>query len=228
VNQITVKYRHFCPIALALEKIGDKWSLLIVRDLLHKPQRFTDLMVSLGKITPRWLTLRLRELEATGIIERDSRKGRREVWYRLTPAGKELLPVIDTLLDWGLRHAMRTPQPGEVVNPELMMRGMTRTLNLRAKSLAGSRQWSMAFPQATFIISFDGNQWSTREGAISDPDVTIETTPESWAKISTTKRSERNRLIKFIHLSGNPHRIEEFKTLFGLVSKKNRTEENPK
>jgi len=216
VSKIAVKYHHFCPIALALENIGDKWSLLIVRDLLDKPQRFTDLMVSLGKITPRGLTLRLRELETAGIIERDSQQGRREVWYCLTPAGSELLPVIDALLNWGLRHAMRPPMPGEMVNPELIMRGLTRTLNIRTKSLSGPTRWSMEFPQAAFTISYDGKHWSTSQGTAQNPDVIIETTPESWAKISTVGRTERHQLTKSIHLSGEPERIEEFIAIFGL------------
>ena len=220
MSQIAVKYHHFCPIALALEKIGDKWSLLIVRDLLQKPQRFTDLMQSLGKITPRWLTLRLRELEVNGIVERDGRKGRREVWYSLTPVGKELLPVIETLLNWGLRHAMRPPMPGEVVNPEQMLRGMTRSLNVKAKSLSGSRQWCMAFPQGAFTITFDGNQWSSSKGSPQNPDVFIETTPETWARITTVSRSERQRLLSTAHLVGNSDSIEEFKDVFGLTPKK--------
>ncbi|MFO7964205.1 MAG: helix-turn-helix domain-containing protein [Desulfobacterales bacterium] len=220
MTEIALKYGHFCPIALALEKIGDKWSLLIVRDLLQKPRRFTDLMLSLGKITPRWLTLRLRELEADGIVERDSRKGRREVWYRLTPVGKELLPVMETLLNWGLRHAMRPPMPGEVVNPELMLRGMARFLNAKAKRLSGSRQWCMAFPQGAFTMTFDGKQWSMSEGSPRHPDVVIETTPETWAKISTVSRAERQRLLNAVHLVGNPDRIEEFKDVFGLTPKK--------
>ena len=215
-----MKYRHFCPIALALEKIGDKWSLLIVRDLLQNPQRFTDLIQSLGKITPRWLTLRLRELEANGIVERESRKGRREVWYHLTSVGKELSPVIETLLNWGLRHAMRPPMPGEVVNPEQMLRGLARSLNVKAKSLSDSRQWCMAFPQGEFTIAFDGNQWSSAKGSPQHPDVTIETTPETWAKITTISRSERQRLLSLLHFVGNSNSIKEFKDVFGLTPKK--------
>ena len=102
---MTTTYGHFCPVARALEKIGDKWSLLIVRDLLRKPQRFTDLKEYLTHITPKWLTLRLRELEEAGIVQRDRQPGRREVWYRLTPAGRDLAPVMESLAAWGIRHA---------------------------------------------------------------------------------------------------------------------------
>src|SRR5688572_20706163 len=98
----TKTYEHFCPVARSLEVIGEKWSLLIVRDLLRGPRRFSDLHESLGKITAKWLTLRLRELEAAGIVVRESEPGRREVWYRLTPAGEELAPVVGALNSWGV------------------------------------------------------------------------------------------------------------------------------
>ena len=87
----TRTYNHFCPVARSLEVIGEKWSLLIVRDLLRGPQRFTDLLRGLNNITPKWLTLRLRELESAGIVERDQEPGRKEVRYRLTEKGQKRL-----------------------------------------------------------------------------------------------------------------------------------------
>ena len=113
----TKNYQHYCPLARTLEVIGEKWSLLVVRDLLRGPQRFTDLMRYMGGITPKWLTQRLRDLEEAGIVERDSAPGRREVWYRLTDKGRDLAPVVASLAVWGLDHAMRRPLPAEVVHP---------------------------------------------------------------------------------------------------------------
>jgi len=216
---MTTQYDHFCPIARALEIVGDKWSLLIVRDLLDKPQRFSDLMATLGKISPRLLTQRLRDLEAAGIIERDFQKGRREVWYRLSAAGLELSPVVDSLLDWGLRNAMRPPLPGEVLNPELMMRGLTRSLNNKAKGLAGAVRWIMHFPGGTYTISYDGQRWSSHPGESPDADVTITTTPETWARVLTMPRHERCRMAKMIDLDGRSDKIEGFTALFGLRAK---------
>src|SRR3712207_3582759 len=108
-------YGEFCSVAQALELVGDRWSLLIVLDLLFGPQRFSDLQRSLGTITPKWLTARLRELEAAGVVERDEAPGRRDVWYRLTPRGEALRPVIEGLSAWGVDHALRPPAPGEQV-----------------------------------------------------------------------------------------------------------------
>ena len=85
-------YGHFCLVARALERVGDRWSLLVIRDLLTGAKRFTDLMDRLGGITPKTLSQRLRELEEDGIVIADREPGRREVWYSLTPAGADLEP----------------------------------------------------------------------------------------------------------------------------------------
>jgi len=104
-SRSTRRYQHFCPAARALETIGERWSLLIVRDLLAGPRRFSDLRRSLTAITPKWLSARLRTLEADGIVTRDV-TGEREVRYRLTPKGEALEPVFDAVLVWGMDYAL--------------------------------------------------------------------------------------------------------------------------
>src|ERR1700759_3392336 len=118
-------YDHFCLTARALERVGDRWSLLVIRALLTGAKRFTDLMDRLGGITPKTLTQRLRELEDAGIVAADREPGRREVWYDLTAAGADLRPVLDALGRWGLRHAWRRPQPGESLHAEHLLRSVT-------------------------------------------------------------------------------------------------------
>ena len=74
-------YDHFCLVARALERVGDRWSLLVIRDLLTGAKRFTDLMDRLGGITPKTLSQRLRELQDAGIVAADREPGRR--WLRV-------------------------------------------------------------------------------------------------------------------------------------------------
>lgn len=213
------KFQHFCPVARALEKIGEKWSLLIIRDLLRGPQRFTDLLKYLNNITPAWLTQRLRELETTGIIERDHQSGRREVWYRLTPSGRDLGPIVEALSAWGLRYAMRPPLPGEVVHPELLMSGLAGSLNRRSRRLPQATQWLIRFPTGTYTVSFDKDQWSQRKGEKPDADLIITTTPETWGTLVAVPRNQRSRLIKEMPIQGEPERIAEFLQLFGIGSR---------
>lgn len=183
---MATRYGHFCPVARALEQIGDKWSLLIISDLLRKPQRFTDLKTYLTGITPKWLISRLRELEAAGIAIHEKQAGRREVWYDLTPAGRDLAPVLEALAAWGLRHAMRPPLPGEAVHPELIVNAFVKSLNKTGKRLPDSRRWSIRFPQCAYTVSYHDNSWSECKSEDEGTDLTIATTPETWAALPCT------------------------------------------
>jgi DNA-binding HxlR family transcriptional regulator len=90
-----------CGIASALEIIGGKWTLLIIRDLLDGPRRFGELENSLGGISPRTLALRLKELELEGILQRNCDAGPAHPVYSLTEKGRSLQRIIDQLRSWG-------------------------------------------------------------------------------------------------------------------------------
>src|SRR5262245_27180917 len=115
--------------ARALEVVGDRWSLLIVRDLLPGPRRFTDLVRSLSPITPTRLTDRLRRLEAAEVVEREPAESGNEVWYRLTDAGRDLGPAVSELAFWGIEHAKEPPRADEPVPGEAAMLGTKVWLN---------------------------------------------------------------------------------------------------
>ena len=132
-------YGHFCAVARSLERVGERWNLLVIRDLITGPKRFTDLMDRLGGITPKTLSQRLSELEDAGIVIADREPGRREVWYRLTQAGADLGPVIGMLNWWGLRHAWRWPQAGEPLHAEHLLRSATRAIDHAGGDLFGGR-----------------------------------------------------------------------------------------
>lgn len=214
---MTKKYNHYCPVAFSLEVIGGKWSLTIIRDLLIKPQRFSDLLKYSSSITPKWLTLTLRQLEESGIVERDEQQGHREVWYRLTPAGEDLRPVVEAMKEWGLKHAMRPPLPGEMVHPHLTMGVLTDSLNIRARKLAHPATWQICFPSSRiFALSFDGDRWSINEGEVEKPGVMVTVSPEVWASFLAVKRSERSRFLQLMKINGIPERVEEFLQTFGV------------
>lgn len=98
-------YGQFCPVAKSAEILGDTWSLLIVRELLLGSTRFSTLQKGMPRISPTVLNTRLKQLEARGVIARRPLSGQRGHEYRLTPAGKELGPVIESLVLWGTRWA---------------------------------------------------------------------------------------------------------------------------
>lgn len=91
-------YGQACPIARALDAVGDRWSLLVVRELLIGECRFRDLREGLPGVATNLLADRLRDLRDAGVVEHDG--GARGA-YRLTPRGRELAPVLDDLAGWG-------------------------------------------------------------------------------------------------------------------------------
>ena len=172
-------YDHFCLVARALERVGDRWSLLVIRDLLTGAKRFTDLMDRLGGITPKTLSQRLRELEGTGIVSADREPGRREVWYRLTPTGADLAPVVDALGRWGLQHAWRRPQAGEPLHAEHLLRSVAQAIDLAADDHEPAR-WHFRLDGADYLVESDGRQGSVTTGAPAAPaDVTITATSQA-------------------------------------------------
>lgn len=99
------KYGQFCPVAKSAEILGNSWSLLIIRELLLGSSRFSHLQKGLPKISPTVLNTRLKELEANGVIIKRKLNNQKGSEYRLTPAGKELSSVVDSLAVWGMRWA---------------------------------------------------------------------------------------------------------------------------
>ena len=99
---VSKRYDQYCPIAHALELIGDRWALLIVRELLQGPKRYTDLAAQLPGIGTNILAARLRELEAAGLVSRETfAEVPPRVEYSLTTRGRALRPVVDALASWG-------------------------------------------------------------------------------------------------------------------------------
>ena len=96
-----------CPVARTLDMIGERWTILILRDLLlHGPRRYQDFQESLAGVAPNTLAARLKAMEADGLVERklyNERPPRLE--YHLTEKGKSLGPVLRALRSWGQEHA---------------------------------------------------------------------------------------------------------------------------
>src|SRR2546423_11265960 len=105
-QSMPVNYDMRCPVARTLDIIGERWTILILRDLLREgPRKFQDFELSLTGISPNTLSARLKRLEEAGIVERhfyEQHPPRAE--YVLTPKGRGLPPVLRALLDWGSTH----------------------------------------------------------------------------------------------------------------------------
>ncbi|MGE5153327.1 MAG: winged helix-turn-helix transcriptional regulator [Bdellovibrio bacteriovorus] len=127
-------YAQFCPVAKATEILGEKWTLLIVRELLMGGTRFNELQRGLGLISPSLLTKRLKDLEQAGVVIRKKIPGQRGHEYLLTAMGRELLPVVMQLGEWGMRWA-RGAMPEQDLDVELLMLYLQRSI--RPEALPG-------------------------------------------------------------------------------------------
>ena len=103
------RYGQACTIARALDVVGERWSLLLVRELILGPRRYRDLAAGLPGIPSNVLAARLKDLQAAGVITRRTLPAPTDVTvYELTEAGRALQPALKELLDWGLRYG---PEP---------------------------------------------------------------------------------------------------------------------
>jgi DNA-binding HxlR family transcriptional regulator len=208
-------YRHFCMTARALEVVGERWSLLIVRELLLGPRRFTDLVRGLAEITPTRLTGRLRNLEAAGVIAREPPQAGREVWYRLTEAGLDLRPVIDALTLWGIEHARQGPLAGEPVHAEPAMIGTKVWLNRYAAKAPDGLAWVWRFPgDDYYTLRFTAGAWELARGRADPAAVTVVATREAWASFLTMPRAKRRLRPGEISLEGSQAELKRFAKAF--------------
>ena len=114
------KYGQFCPVARSLEILGDRWTLLIIRDMLIGVTHFNELERGLPGISRGLLARRLKQLQHAGVIEKREGSGRGSTEYHLTEAGRDLEGTIFSLMSWGEAWAFADPTPEEL-DPVLLM-----------------------------------------------------------------------------------------------------------
>lgn len=119
-------YGQFCPLALASEIVGERWTPLVLRELILGERRFNDIHRGVPRMSPALLSRRLKSLERAGIIERERCGGRTE--YALTEAGTELAPAMESLALWGKRWLPATLSDDNA-DPDLVMWDMHRRMN---------------------------------------------------------------------------------------------------
>jgi DNA-binding HxlR family transcriptional regulator len=124
-------YGQFCPVALGAEIFAERWTPLILRELLLGSHRFSELRRGLPRISRNLLVQRLASLEAVGLIERRRQPGRRGFDYHLTRAGEELRPVVMALGTWGYKWAAQELRP-ENQDAGLLMWFLRRRINVEA------------------------------------------------------------------------------------------------
>ncbi len=125
------RYKQYCPVARASEILADRWTPLLVRELLAGSRRFNEIERGLPGISRSLLSSRLRHLERSGVVERHVVERPLAVEYVLTPAGEELREVIERFGAWGVRWAFQEPRPDEL-DPALLLWKVHQRIDRRA------------------------------------------------------------------------------------------------
>jgi len=170
----TREYGQFCGLARAVEVLGQRWTVLVLRDLLVGPRRYSDLLVGLPGIPTNVLANRLKELVADGLVVREARAGSdRSVIYRTTPRAEELRPALDALALWGAT-GMREPRAGEVVTDASLV-GALRVAAQGGTPLRrrGPVTYEVRVGPAVAHASVTGGRISVEPGGHPGPDLVL-------------------------------------------------------
>ena len=170
-------YGDPCGIARALDLVGERWALLIVRELMFGPKRFTDLRGGLTDASPNVLSQRLRELEAGGVIRRTKTGA---AAYELTDWGRELHPILLQLGRWGARSA--APRTGALSVDALMVALESTFVPEKARDLRAT--YELRLGDHRFTVDVDGNVLAVARGSPPSADAVIETDPATLRAVA--------------------------------------------
>lgn len=143
VPNVGSSYHQFCPVSKAMELLDERWTILVIRELVTGSRRFNELRRGLPRMSPSLLSKRLNELARAGVVERHADGN--DVEYRLTPAGEELRPVVEALGAWGVRWIGHLGD--QDLDPKLLLWDMHRNVD-RSAVPHGRTVVHFAFPDA--------------------------------------------------------------------------------
>ncbi len=162
-------YGQACAIARALDVVGERWSLLLVRELALGPRRYRDLATGLPGIPSNILAARLKDLQAAGVITRRTLPAPTDVTvYELTGAGRALQPALTELLHWGLRHAPQ-PSPDDAAQPAWALLAAAG----RPTALPAGQTCELRVGPEFFYLGSDAGTLTVRRGPAPDGDAVV-------------------------------------------------------
>ena len=147
------EYGQYCGITRGLELVGERWALLIVRDLLVGPRRYGELAAGLPRIPSNILAARLKELQEGGVLRRVPHS--RVILYELTPYGRELEPVVLALGAWGFK-AMGDPREEQVITPDSMTMALRTAFRPQVAASLPATAYEAHVGPADLLIRVDG------------------------------------------------------------------------
>ncbi|MGX2993260.1 winged helix-turn-helix transcriptional regulator [Streptomyces sp. JNUCC 64] len=211
-------YAQFCGLAAGLNVIGERWALLIVRELLIGPARFNEILANLPGLGPNLLSDRLRALTEHGVIEasgvRGDGRGKR---YRLTPRGEELREPVLALARWGMPFLTEEDAVGGATRASWGFLAVQSMINgRRVPAVAESYEFRVA--EEVFHIEVRDGAAVTRRGAATGPALVVTTDAETFVRIGAEMRTPFEALLSGrLRIDGEPDAVQRCVEFLGLV-----------
>ena len=208
-------YGQYCGVTQALELVGERWALLIVRDLLVGPRRYGELAAGLPRIPTNVLATRLKELQAAGILRRAPRS--RVIVYELTPYGRELEPVVLALGAWGFK-AMGEPRDEQIITPDSMTMALRTAFRPQVSAALPATVYGARFGPAELVVAVDGPDLQVTRGD-GPADLAFAAGPDIRRVISGELAPDRaiaTGVVEVIH--GPGELLERFARTFHLAA----------
>ena len=208
-------YDDACAAAHALDLVGERWALLVVRELLLGPKRFTDLRAGLPGVSPNVLAERLRGLERVGVVRRRKLPPpAASRVYELTDWGTELEPAILSLGRWGARSPAR-PRDAAIGVDSLML--SLRTMFDGRLAEGFSAVYELRLGEDRFRAEVSDRRFEIERGSADGPDATVETDPGTFAALVYEGRPLEEALRSgALKIGGDRRAVERFLGLFPL------------
>ena len=208
------RYRQYCALARALDVAGDRWTLLIVRELVPGPRRFTDLREGLPGVSRNLLTERLRGLERDGLVaRRELPAPAARLVYELTADGRDLAEAIVPLIGWGAKR-LGDREAGESLcarSSAVAMAGLAD--RDAAKGVSETYQYLVG--DSAFHFAVDDGSIEVHDGRAEDPAVTWTTDEETWADIATGRTTFSPAVATgALTVAGDPHAVDRLRKIF--------------
>ncbi|MGC2167099.1 MAG: helix-turn-helix domain-containing protein [Gallionella sp.] len=215
MSKTTRSYNQFCALAKALDIVGERWTLLIARELLSGPKRFTDLHDALPGIGTNLLSTRMKEMERHGLVARAKLPPpAASAVYELTERGRELGNVLGALTQWGF-SLLGAPEPGEYFQPRWVMQALLFTF-VPEKADGISETYQFQIDGEAFYFRVSDGKAEGQLGLAPNPDLLVIASSEEFLTMgfgdNQAEFVQQHDLIK----KGDLEALHRFGSIFGV------------
>ena len=206
-------YDQYCAIARALEVVGDRWTLLLVRELLTGPKRHTDLRTGLPGIATNVLGDRLQLLQQAGLIRRATlAPPAASTVYELTDRGRQLKPVLLALAAWGL-PLLGSPRTQDTYRLSWLVLALEQRFDPQA-ARGAELTWELRVGDEVLHVNVRDGAVQTLQGPAPAPEVVLEANRELFLAWGTGQLSDEQALAAGLRVTPGPEALQQLRRLF--------------